>query len=66
MLCFVADILLMMHGDALLINRTYPVSDCNVVHVVLNFESIALSSMRVAQILKTVGGFSRRVRRYAY
>ena len=63
---FVVCVLLMMHGNAFLINRTCPVSDCKVVHVDLSLVSITLSSMRMAQILKTAGGFRRRVRRYVY
>ena len=44
------------HEDALLINRTCPVSDCRVIQLDLNFVSIAVNSVLMAQILKIVGG----------
>ena len=62
MCCFIAGVLLLMHEDVFLINRTYPVSVCRVVQVDLKSVSIALNSMVMALIAKAwakaAGGFN--------
>ena len=62
MFCFVAGVLLMMHEDAFLINRTCPVSECIAVQVDLKSVSIVLNSMAMAPIMKAwekaAGGFN--------